>query len=60
MDTFGSPSVPAGSSARLRQSAASHLSGSAEPLRVSGSRYGLMSDVNTCSWLAPARSPQRR
>ena len=25
-----------------------------------GLRYGLMAEVNTCSWLAPARSPQRR
>lgn len=25
-----------------------------------GLRYGLMAEVNPCSWLAPARSPQRR
>jgi len=42
MATFGSPSVPAGSSAQLRLPAAAHLAGSAEP--ASGFGLTLWSD----------------
>jgi len=63
MAPFGSPSVPAGSSARLRQPAA----GAPVSLRRIpsgfGLRYGLMADVNTrLAPTVPVRppSPPRR